>query len=155
MRNLEPLGSEFKNIVDVIIEIILWLEIQEGKDYTYKEIVSEELDGIASCVIREVRNTSMFKHHTSEKYDDDNEEIEEPAESFLYLGDSWFRSVNTCINIRKSGHHGCFITKTAHARSPRQYFEQEMKDYPRGNTDNNGEEMQTKWCRSGQRRIQV
>ena len=40
--------------------------------------------------MRGVRNTSMFKHHRSEKGDDDNEEIDEPEEPFLHLGDSWF-----------------------------------------------------------------
>ena len=61
---------------------------------------SEELGGIAACVMRGVRNTSIFKHYTSETDDDDNEQIEEPEEFFLYLGDSWSRSVKACINIR-------------------------------------------------------
>ena len=52
MRKSNPLGSKFKNIVNEMAGIIIWLEIQEGKDRTYKENVSEELDGIASCVIR-------------------------------------------------------------------------------------------------------
>ena len=67
--------------------------------------------------MRGVRNTSMFKHHTSEKDDDDNEEVEEPEEPFLYLGDSWFGSVKVYINIRKSEKHGCFIIKISHSRS--------------------------------------
>ena len=37
---------------------------------------SEELGGTAAWVMRGVRNTSMFKHHISEKDDDDNEEVE-------------------------------------------------------------------------------
>ena len=112
--------------------MILWLEIQEGKDRMHKEIFSEELGETSACVMRGVRNTSKFKHHTSEKDDDNNEEIEEPEKPFLYLGDSWFESVKACINIRKAGNHGCFIIKTAHSRSTKKYFEQELKDYPGG-----------------------
>ena len=63
MRKLEPLGSELQNIVDGMIEIILWLEIQEGKDRMRKEIFSEELGRTATCVMRGVRNTSTFKYH--------------------------------------------------------------------------------------------
>ena len=92
----------------------------------------EELGGTSACVMRGVRNTSKFKHHTSEKDDDDYEEIEEPEEPFFYLGDSWFGYVKACVNIRRAGHYDCFIIKTAHTRSPKKYFEQEIKDYPGG-----------------------
>ena len=61
MRKPEPLGSEFNNIVDGMTGIILWLEIQEGKDRMRKEIFSEELGRTATCVMRGVINTSTFK----------------------------------------------------------------------------------------------
>ena len=32
MRKPKPLGTEFKNIVDGLTGVMLWLEIQEGKD---------------------------------------------------------------------------------------------------------------------------
>ena len=77
MRKSNPLGSKFKNIVNEMAGIIIWLEIQEGKDCMHKEMFSEKFGGTAACVMRGIRNTSMFKHHISEKDDDDNEEIGE------------------------------------------------------------------------------
>ena len=42
-RKPEPLGTEFKNIVDGLTVQILWLEIQEGKDRmkTKEELILE------------------------------------------------------------------------------------------------------------------
>ena len=104
-----------------------------------KGIFSEELGGTAGCVMRGAINTSVFKYHTSKKDDDNNEEIKEPEEPLLHLGDSWFESVKTCINIGKTRYHGFFIVNQKH-------FEQEIKDYSRGEgMDNNREEIRTKW----------
>ena len=40
MRQIEPLSSEFKDIVDGMTGIMPWLEIQEGKNRMRKEIFS-------------------------------------------------------------------------------------------------------------------
>jgi len=84
-----------------------------------KGIFSEELGGTAGCVMRGAIDTAVFKYHTSKKDDDNYEEIKEPEEPILYLGDSWFESVKTCINIGKARYHGCFIVNQKH-------FEQEI-----------------------------
>ena len=42
----------------------------------HNEIFSEKFGGTTACVMRGIRSTSIFKHHISEKDDDDNEEIE-------------------------------------------------------------------------------
>ena len=50
----------------------------------------------------------------------------------LFLGDSWFGSVKTAANVARSGHHGIFIVKTAHSRSPKKFLEETMADMPGG-----------------------
>ena len=45
-----------------------------------------------------VPNTSKFKHHISENNEDYNEDMEEPKNPNLYLGDSWIGSVKVFVN---------------------------------------------------------
>ena len=56
MRKPEPLGTEFKNIVDGVTGAMLWLEIQEGKvRMSVKE--HQRLGSTAACVVRDVQAT--------------------------------------------------------------------------------------------------
>ena len=48
MRKPEPLGTEFKTIVDGLSGIMLWLEVQEGKDRMAKLAHTKELGGDSS-----------------------------------------------------------------------------------------------------------
>lgn len=45
MRKLEPLGTKFKTIVDGLSGIMLWLEVQEGKEQMSKLAHTNELGG--------------------------------------------------------------------------------------------------------------
>ena len=54
MRKPEPLGTEFKTIVDGLSGIMLWVEVQEGKDRMAKHQHTSELGGTAACVVRGV-----------------------------------------------------------------------------------------------------
>jgi len=49
----------------------------------------------------------------------------------MFLGDSWFGSVKTCVKVAKAGYHGCFMVKIAHSRSPKKFLEDTMKDFSR------------------------
>ena len=40
--------------------------------------------------------------------------------------------MKSAVQVRKAGHHACFSVKTAHARSPKKYLDENMKDYPEG-----------------------
>ena len=63
--------------------LMLWLEIEQGKNLMYKEIFSVEIGWTTACVMREVTNTFVFKPHTCEKYDDTNEEMEKPENTLF------------------------------------------------------------------------
>ena len=65
--------------------LILWLKIQEGKGRMRKERFSEELGGTSDCVMRRVTKTFKFRYHISENNQDDNEDMEESKELYLYL----------------------------------------------------------------------
>ena len=58
----------------------------------------KELGGNVACVMNGVPNTSKFKHHISENNEDYNEDMEEPKNPNLYLGDSWIGSVKVFVN---------------------------------------------------------
>ena len=53
-RKPEPLGTEFKNLVDGLSGQMVWLEIQEGVDRMSKKEFSN-LGGTVACVIRGVK----------------------------------------------------------------------------------------------------
>ena len=78
-RKPEPLGTEFKNIVDGLSGEMLWLEIQEGK-YRMKNKPFQNLGSTAACVLRGVKDTFDFKRLPSTNDDDDSPR--------LYFGDS-------------------------------------------------------------------
>ena len=59
-RKPEPLGTEFKNIVDGVTGMWLWLEIQEGK-HRRSSKPFQELDSTSACGMRGVTRVSEFR----------------------------------------------------------------------------------------------
>ena len=120
-RKPEPLGSEFKDIVDGVSGEMVWLELQEGKNRMATKPWQDRLGATAACVLRGVIATA---------------DCTPRPESFeagkLYLGDSWFGSVKSVANVAMLGHHACMLVKTAHSRSPKKFLDETMKDFPGG-----------------------
>ena len=50
----------------------------------------------------------------------------------LYIGDSWFGSVKACGSVGELGHHGIFVVKTGHSRTPKAFLEKTMESMPGG-----------------------
>ena len=128
MRKPKPLGTEFKKVVDELTGMMLWLEIQEGKDRMCK-LTYNELEGTATYVMRGVENTSKFRHHPSEHRDNVNI-LDDTQEPYLYFGDSWFGSMKSAVQVRKAGYHTW--VKTTHDRSLNKDLDENVKDYPGG-----------------------
>ena len=120
-RKPEPLGSEFKNIVDGLSGEMVWLELQEGKNRMATKEYQQELGATAACVLRGVKATG-----------DSNSRPESNETGKLFLGDSWFGSVKAAANVALAGHHACMMVKTAHSRSPKKFLDETMKDFPGG-----------------------
>ena len=86
MRKSKPLGTEFKNIVNGLTGVMLWLEIQEGKE-RMRKLKCNELGGTVACVVRGVENISRFRHQSSEHSDNVNI-LNDTQTPYLYFGDS-------------------------------------------------------------------
>ena len=127
-RKPEPLGTEFKNLVDGMTGALLWLEIQEGKERMRRKPY-QELGSTAACVLRGTVGCGDF---VSLLQNLDDVDADMPPSPKLFLGDSWFGSVNALTAIRCAGHHGCFMVKTSHSRTPKKFLDETMKDFPGG-----------------------
>ena len=57
-RKPEPLGSEFKDIVDGVSGEMVWLELQEGKNRMATKPWQDRLGATAACVLRGVIATA-------------------------------------------------------------------------------------------------
>jgi hypothetical protein len=130
MRKPEPLGTEYKDIVDGISGNMLWLETQEGKErMKVKEF--QDMGSTAACTLRGVIATSDFDFLPDPNIEPQAEPQDKPRQR-LFLGDSWFGSLKTVKSIMRNGHHGVFVIKTAHSRSPKKFLDKQMKDMPGG-----------------------
>ena len=121
MRKPEPLGTEFKNLVDGYSGQMMWLEVMEGKERMRNKEFTKEFGVTAACVMRGVKQIEGFETY-----------LEDTLQPKLFFGDSWFGSVKAACQVRKLGHHGCFIIKTAHSRTPKKFLEEKMKGFPGG-----------------------
>ena len=130
-RKPKPLGTEFKNVVDGMSGVMMWLEIQEGKERMRALEHTQAFGGTTACVLRGVKATCSFTHIEDATMEDD-EDIGNDHSPYLYFADSWFGSVKSVANVRKTGNHCCFIIKTAHSRSPKFWLEDKMKHMPGG-----------------------
>ena len=81
MRKPEPLGTEFKNLVDGFQGNLVWKEIMEGKERMSKKEYSN-LGGTAACVMRGAIATQDMDFIPNTQDDDDT-----PRQR-LYYGDS-------------------------------------------------------------------
>ena len=71
-----------------------------------------ELGGTAACVLCGATSCGSFTPLDHESNDDDSDS---PTVSKLFFGDSWFGSVTSLASLKKAGHHGVFIVKTANS----------------------------------------
>lgn len=124
-RKPEDLGIEFKVTADVKTEIFLFMEIQRGKDAMNDPTFAEFTDTLkvtSACTKRMAKTT---KRERSEEEDNNQPKKE------IWLGDSWFSSVPAAIAVSEYGHY-IGVVKTNHARYPRKWIEETMKEWPAG-----------------------
>ena len=112
-------------MVDGFSGIMLWLEVQEGKERMRKKEF-QDLGGTAACTMRGVLSTDDYEESLELET---NEDLNKKR---CYYGDSWFGSVKTAANISRAGHHAVMMVKTAFSRSPKKWLEEKMKDMPGG-----------------------
>ena len=59
-------------------------------------------------------------------------EEETQVEKRLLVGDSWFGSVRSAVEVAQQGHHAVLAVKTAHSRFPKKFLDDTMKEFPGG-----------------------
>ena len=97
---------------------MIWLETQERMKRMKKEHVKIRVT--AACVMRGVECTGNNFSYIDLVEDEHAPVAEEVRKrKRLFLADSWLGSVTTVENFMESRHHGTFIVKTSHTRSPK------------------------------------
>ena len=122
MQKPEPLGTEFKNLVDAYSGQMMWLEVMEGKERMRKIEYTSEFGVTVGCVMRGVKHVEEFAKNTH---------LPGRGPRLCY-GDSCFGSVKVASQVRKLDHHVCFTIKTAHSRNQKKFLGETMKDFPGG-----------------------
>ena len=97
-RKPRPIGNEIKDLADASSNIVIQMELYEGKeDMAEKEHVKK----LGATCATSLRLTKPY--HGSGR---------------TVIGDSWFGSVKTACHLRKEGLHSILIVKTAHKEFP-------------------------------------
>jgi hypothetical protein len=121
------LGAEFKAICCAVTAIMVWIELQRGRDAMR---AAEFAAGSGVTAARTMRGARDSKRYICFG-DDEGPDEDDPNE--VFFGDSWFSSVETTCQLwskfrcRYGG-----ILKTNHSRFPRKWTETTMKDWPAG-----------------------
>ena len=120
-RKPEPLGTELKVTNTTIMGVGLYLEIQRGRDAMANAEFVNNMKKTAACCCR------MAKGTVSDEEQDGRGTVD------TYLGDSWFASVDTVVEL-KTRFNANFIgvIKTNHSRFPKKWLEETMKEWPPG-----------------------
>ena len=118
-RKPEPLGTEFKVTNSTKIGICLYLEIQRGKEGMQSHKYTDEMKKTAACSMRMAEAT---KNSTTND--------ERHGRHDIYLGDSWFASVDVVVELHKRLNAQFIgVVKTNHSKFPKKWLKTTMKDW--------------------------
>ena len=104
-------GTEFKCIACPITGVMLFLEIQRGKDGMKDQLHHRALGATAGCTVRMSERCAQVKG---------------------VKADAWFGSVLTCIELVTRGYEGIFQVKQNHGQYPKDYIEKALEKAPGG-----------------------
>jgi hypothetical protein len=126
-RKPEPLGAEFKAICCAVTAMMIWIELQRGRDAMRAAEFAATSGVTAACTMRGARDSKRYVGYGDVDEDDPNDPNE------VFFGDSWFSSVETTCQLwnRFKCRYGG-ILKTNHSRFPKAWIEKTMKDWPAG-----------------------
>ena len=98
-RKPEPLGTEFKCVADAETGIMLFLEVQRGKEGMKGSKYFSEHGATMSCTVRLLEGSSYSGQFEKERVTAKNVGRKE-----IIVGDSWFSSVQVAEEIALRGH---------------------------------------------------
>jgi len=128
LRKPKPMGIEFKATACSVTGILIYLEIQEGKNPMRKKKYSEALGGTAGCTLRLVKGSEYCGSNKNEARKQGK--IENKRE--LWNGDSWFTSITLIQAMKREGHEYFGALKNNHRGCPKNFVEETMKNWPSG-----------------------
>jgi hypothetical protein len=117
-RKSEGVGAEFKDVADPYTGIILFLELQEGRDAMRAKEWSAEYGAGAACTLRMTR----FWHGSGR----------------TVIADSWFGSFICCIALWMVGLYSIMMVKTAYRFFPLKFLKRWAVD-EESRVEENGE----------------
>ena len=139
LRKPEPLGTEMKCVCDGDTGVMLYLEIQKGKEPMRAAPFAKELGVCGACGVR-LGAGSARRVHTAEAASEGAGSGGRwiPCDGQTCFGDSYFASAAA------ANAHACGIggprqqfggpVKIAHRNFPKAFIEEKMKDWPGGTT---------------------
>lgn len=124
-RKPEPLGTELKVVVDSVLQMMLYLEIQKGKIVMRSAEFCDVMKSTVACTTR------LAKYTTRNGGSGATENVASTNVKEIWLGDAWFASVTTAKSVEQ---YGRFIgpVKTSHALFCKKYLETKMASWPAG-----------------------
>ena len=135
-RKPEDLGTEFKIVADAIIGIMLFIEIQKGKEaMSDAEFVDKMKHKTAACTMRLMVGTSEHARQVVSNSLPDSDTFATSVTASgpeTFVGDSWFTSLPTVLGASELGVKYVGILKVYSSRTPKEYIEEVMKDWPAG-----------------------
>ena len=123
-RKPEPLGAEIKNLCDGESGVMLFMELQEGKDNMEDFDFVGTYSKTTACTLRLAKGAGLDEHQHRR---------EEDRPFRVLVGDSWFASFQTAralyneLGLRFIGN-----VKTAHSRYPIDEMRSTLADTDRG-----------------------
>jgi Transposase IS4 len=127
LRKPEPLGTEFKSVACSKTGIMLFLEIQEGKNAMATKEFTVDMGATGACSLRLIGGSAYSgqKWKTRKQAKDD-------GKAELFKGDSWFSGVPLVERLAAQGHQYIGAVKTNSRLYPKDELEEKMKDWPSG-----------------------
>ena len=126
LRKPEPLGTEFKCVSCSVTGILLHLEIQRGARGMATVKYADKYKATAATVVRLAEATMRTSNPTTNP----NESLPLPPQ--IFLGDSWFSSIQAAAEVCRRNAHYIGIVKTGFATFPKLFLEEKMKEWPGG-----------------------
>ena len=96
---------------------MIHIELQKGKEAMKAEKYASSKKATCACVLRMCEASSR-----RENFDVDMKPCDPPPETFM--GDSWFSSVETAVEMKLRGHHYIGVVKTSHSGFPKAWLQE-------------------------------
>jgi len=136
LRKPEPFGIELKATCCSVAGVLLFLEIQRGKEAMGEAKYSHEIGGTAACTARLVEESQYCGAKLRARKD-----AKQTNKTLKFYHDAWFTSVRQMTYIKSmtkdsegnpNGHEFVGALKSNHSCFPKVELENKMKDYPSG-----------------------